>query len=238
MALVTGEPFETLTPAAELLAKFNRKTEAAEFWQARVKAAPWDSNAGLRLALSRSDRTTLLSIAANNQAPYASRVEAAKAATGGTNLGSAELELLAASTPLQLTAVEKPYFYHARLQAARQTSDAATRIDLLRGAIAVDPNPPDPKLHLFRTHFQANQFEQAVAIFREGSPDKTVTRELATAWRKLGHLERARPLFASLNDKTEVAAIDAELQRRAENTQRMPRVHDGVDQPQPVRPRI
>ena len=49
MALVAGEPFETLTPAAELLAKFGRKTEAIEFWEARVKAAPWDTDASVQL---------------------------------------------------------------------------------------------------------------------------------------------------------------------------------------------
>ena len=43
MTLVTDQPFETLRPAAELLSKFGRKTEANEFIEARVKAAPWDS---------------------------------------------------------------------------------------------------------------------------------------------------------------------------------------------------
>jgi hypothetical protein len=227
-----------LTPAAELLARFNRKSEALEFWEARVKAVPWDYNASVQLAIAKSDSATLRTLAANNQVPYPARVDATKASPGATNLGSGELDLLASSTPLQPSAAGQPYYYHARLKAAQQTNDPAIRIELLRGAIAIDPNPPDPKLELFRMRFQANQFEQAIAVFRERAPDKTVSRDMATAYRKLGDLERARQLLVMLNEKKELAEVDAELQRRAANAQRMPHVHDGLDQTQPVRPRV
>jgi len=236
MTLVTGEPFETLTLAAELLARFNRKTEALAFWEARAKAAPWDHDTAIQVAIAKSDAAALRTLAADNQARYASRVTAAKALapTSGSGLGSGELDILASATT---ASVEKPYYHHARLKAATQTSDPATRIRLFRDAIAIDPAPPEPKLELFREHYQANQFEHAIAVLRESVP-VTVRRDMAIAYRKLGGLERARQFFVLAEDKAQIAAIDAELQRRSENTKRMPHVHDGVNQTQPVRPRV
>ena len=70
MTLVAGEPFETLTLAAELLGRFNRKTEALEFWEARAKAAPWDHDTAIQLAIAKSDAGALRRLAANNQARY------------------------------------------------------------------------------------------------------------------------------------------------------------------------
>lgn len=238
MTLVAGEPFETLTPAAELLAKFNRHAEAREFWEARVKAVPWDYNAATKSAIAKSDAATLRNIAATNLSPYASRVEAAKASRGGATLGSGELDALASTAPIPVASIEKPYYYDARLRAAEQSTDTATRVRLLRDAIAIDPTKTNDRVSLFRAYYQSNQFEQAVSLFGRAAPDKTITRELATAYRKLGDLERARPLLIQLNDKAEIAAIDAEMERRNENRRRAPQVHDGVDQPLPVRPRI
>ncbi len=53
MPLVSGQAFETLIPAADLLEKYNRAGEAEEFLQQRVTAVPWDAEARLRLARSR-----------------------------------------------------------------------------------------------------------------------------------------------------------------------------------------
>jgi hypothetical protein len=68
---------------------------------------------------------------------------------------------------------------------------------------------------------------------------------MATAQRKAGNLAQAKrylTLFANLDPKqdvkAEVASIDAELKRNEENERRMPRIHDNVDQPEKVRPRV
>jgi thioredoxin-like negative regulator of GroEL len=50
MALVVEDGFETLLPAAELLGKYGKTAESAEFIRRRMKAAPWDSEAKVQLA--------------------------------------------------------------------------------------------------------------------------------------------------------------------------------------------
>ena len=249
MALVAGEPFETLTPAAELLAKFGRKTEAIEFWEARVKAVPWDTDASVQLAQLKNDSVALRRLASDQQVRYESRAKAA-GTTNATGLGSGELDLLASNTPISAAAAEKPYFYHARVKAAAQTNDSASRIRLLRGAVVIDPVPTAARVDLFRALFQANQFEQAVGIFRNQVPQeemysKSVARDLATAYRKLGQLDSARRFLLMLsnldpttNVKAEIAGIDADLKKLQENQRRMPRVHDNLDQTDRVRPRV
>ncbi len=42
MTMLSGEPFETQTSAAALLEQFGQNTEAAAFYEQRVKAVPWD----------------------------------------------------------------------------------------------------------------------------------------------------------------------------------------------------
>jgi tetratricopeptide (TPR) repeat protein len=110
-------------------------------------------------------------------------------------------------------------------------------------------------VQLFKAHFQAGQFEQAIAVLRNQIPqDETfsnveerasLARDLATAHRRTGHLDQARRylLMAARIDpkqnvKPEIASLDAELRRIEENQRRMPHVHDNVDQPQKVRPRV
>jgi tetratricopeptide (TPR) repeat protein len=251
MTLTTGEPFDTLVPAAELLAKFNRSAEAVEFYQQRVKAVPWDLAAGVNLARVNKDYATLRRIATNASASYETRAEAAEAlaSQNATGLGSAELDALASASPISLAAAERPYFYRARVKAAAQTKDAATRIRLLRGAIAVLPSPTGPRVQLFRAHIDANQVEQALAVFNDQLPDvaerSALAREVATAHRKGGNLAQAKrflSMSASLDPKqdvqAELAAVDAELKRIEENERRMPRIHANLDQQEKVRPRI
>jgi Tfp pilus assembly protein PilF len=50
MVVVAEQPFTGVADAGPLLARFNRKVEAAEFLQMAVKATPWDEAAKARLA--------------------------------------------------------------------------------------------------------------------------------------------------------------------------------------------
>jgi hypothetical protein len=233
--------------AAELLARHKQTTEAAEFYAARVKAVPWDVDATSRLAQIRSDNTALQTVAANNLARYEARAEAAKvlAQSGGaTSLGSAELDALASNAIIIVSAAERPYSFHARVKAASQTTDVPTRVRLLRGAIAIRPDAHDIRQELFRTHVQANQPQQSVAIYQNDAP-QPVVRDLAAAHQKLGNLDQARRywiLTRSYDPKqdirAELASIEAELKRIEENQRRMPNVQETIDQPERVRPRI
>jgi len=154
MTLVAGEPFEDLMPAAALLEKTGHAAEAREFLTARAKAVPWDMEARARLGD--------LAAARSPEAPYEVRVVAARLA-GGTNLGSAELDLLAARAPIPPQAAEQPLFYHARLRAAGETRDSGLRMALLRGAIGIQPEPKQPRLDLFRAALASRSWHVAMA---------------------------------------------------------------------------
>ena len=85
MALVADDPFDTLLPAAELLAKYAKTAEAADFLRRRIQAVPWDSDAKARLARTlpagAAERAQLLAAAINDsQAAYRVRADAARAA--------------------------------------------------------------------------------------------------------------------------------------------------------------
>lgn len=153
MTLVAGEPFENLVPAADLLIKYGHTTEARQFLSERVKAVPWDFAARVKLGDA--------AVAAAPEAPYALRAQAALLKPAGKT-GSAELDLLA-SGAITPAAAEQPFFYHARIEAARTTSDAAVRIRLLRGALAIDPNANDARLALFRAALAGGEYQTALS---------------------------------------------------------------------------
>ena len=56
MTLVVEDGFETLPPAAELLGKYGKTAEAADFLRKRIRAVPWDARAGVHQAGRRSER--------------------------------------------------------------------------------------------------------------------------------------------------------------------------------------
>lgn len=153
MTLVAGEPFEDLVPAADLLNKYGRTTEARQFLSERVKAVPWDFAARVKLGDA--------AVAAAPEAPYALRAQAALLKPSG-KAGSAELDLLA-SGAVAPAAAEQPFFYHARIEAARTTSDAAARIRLLRNALAIDPNANEARLALFRAALAGGEYQTALS---------------------------------------------------------------------------
>jgi len=175
MTLVTGEPFDNLTEAAELLSKTGHAAEAIDFVSDRVLAVPWDSKAKallgrLRVATGkdRDQGVQLLRAAAESaDAPYDIRASAArflgesKAAALSTT--SVELNLLSSASPIPPTSAEKPYFYRARMATAVQTSDTAVKIRLLQGAAAIDPNSDETKLAVFDAAYRAKRYQAAIS---------------------------------------------------------------------------
>lgn len=162
MTLVTGEPFENLMPAADLLLRFHHPEEAATFLSQRVQAAPWDFTARRKLAEVRNDRMALKAIAADGQAPYADRVAAAPKAAPGS-YGSSELDLIARPGPISAAEAGQPYFFAARLEAAARAREPKTKIPLLAGALAARPNDDAPRLPLFRAAVSAGDCPMAIA---------------------------------------------------------------------------
>lgn len=179
MTLVAGEPFETQMAAADLLQKYSRHAEAAEFVAERVQAVPWDADARIRLARAQiaagKDRAAavaaLHAVAASKDAAYASRSDAAlllgqnKAAA--PLAGSAELDLLVKNAAPAPTAAEQPFFYRARVEATRGTADPAARVQLLLGAIALNPDaPPEARVWLEHAAVETSHYPLAVAAIR------------------------------------------------------------------------
>jgi Tfp pilus assembly protein PilF len=245
MQLVADEPFEDLIPAANLLERYGHKTEATEYIEARVRAVPWDGEARVRLGRD------LNAIAADGNTPYSVRVEAAK--RGGTG-GPGELALLARG---HITAAEAnhPFYYDARLEAARDTADPAARVPLLLDAVAVHPERQTPLLPLFQAANRSGPFELALEAARRFQWATTsipleTARELSAAFERGGDYWQATGVLRAASDapdtsaqireqlKQEIAAIEHRQQTHEQNEARRPHVSASVVQNHPVRPRI
>lgn len=153
LALVVGQPFENLDPAATLLSRNGLHAEAVEFLAQLVKAKPWDDGARLRLAQEEmvtgpdtgEARALATAVATDSKAKYTDRL-AATAVLGGTGptLGSGELDFIAYGTGTP----DKPYFYKARLNAA-ETASGEPAERLLENAIADAPHQDAARAPLF-----------------------------------------------------------------------------------------
>jgi cellulose synthase operon protein C len=174
MTLVTGEPFENLTNAADLLERTGHPAEASDLLAQRVQAAPWDLAAKSRLghvraAMKEHDQgiQLLRAAAESGDATYDVRATAARflsdAKAPALTTASVELNLLSGPSPISPAAAEKPYFYRARVTAAAQSADLAVKIRLLQGAAAIEPNAVDTKLALFDAAYRAKRYQTAIA---------------------------------------------------------------------------
>ncbi len=170
MTLITGEPFENLSDAAELLSRTGHGPEASEFLTDRVRSTPWDHAAKAELGRLQAGVSILRAVAETGDAPYDVRANAARAigelkATALTTL-SAELNLLSSAAPIPAASAEKPYFYRARLTAATQSADLAVKIRLLQGAASIVPGADETKLQLFDAAYRAKRYQTAVAALQ------------------------------------------------------------------------
>jgi len=174
MTLVTGDPFENLSDAADLLNRTGHPAEAIDFIADRVQAAPWDAAAKSQLgnlrAVANKDRDQgiplMRAAAESGDALYDVRATAARflsdAKAPVLTTASVELNLLSDPSPIPPASAEKPYFYRARVTAAAQSADLPTKIRLLQGAAAIDPNSPDTKLALFDAAYRAKRYQTAI----------------------------------------------------------------------------
>jgi tetratricopeptide (TPR) repeat protein len=167
MTLITGEPFESLSDAAELLSRTGHAAEAIEFLADRVRSSPWDYSAKAELGRLQAGSPMSRAVAEAADAPYEVRANAARAigeskATAITT-SSAELNLLSSAAPIPTASAEKPYFYRARVEAAAQSSDLAAKIRMLQGAASILPNADETKLQLFGAAYRAKRYQTAVA---------------------------------------------------------------------------
>ncbi len=175
LVLVVGQPFENLDAAAALLEKSHHPAEAAVFLAQLVRATPWGPEYRLRLARAQisadneaaGPRKELAEIASAEDVPYALRVEAATAFAGKSpnrNLGSEELNLLAAGRPLPVKQANQPYFTRARVLAASEIRDDRERIALLRATLEDDPSADAARIQLLHAATAVHEYQLAYSV--------------------------------------------------------------------------
>jgi predicted Zn-dependent protease len=172
LTLVVGQPFENLDPAAALLTRTGHHAEAVEFLTQLAKATPWDTSVRLRLAQERvaagidssGANASARALAADSQAMYGVRVDAATLLAGGSasGLGSAELDLLASGNR-DTSAADKPYFFAARLISAEKASTPEMREKILRSALNDAPKQDVARTPLFYALVQLGHDQLALS---------------------------------------------------------------------------
>ncbi len=181
MVVAVGNPFENLDPAAALLEKTGHNAEAVEFLAQLVQSAPWDPVYRLRLAKATfaagqnagSAQHVLASIASSGEVAYSVRTQAALTLAGlhyqpehgPIRVGSTELNLLASGAGgLSASAVNQPFFYEARLQAAQSSSEPRLKFQMLGNALADTPTRDDARIPLFlaAASVRSDQFARGV----------------------------------------------------------------------------
>ena len=181
LVVAVGNPFGNLDPAAALLEKTGHNAEAVEFLDQLVKSAPWDASYRLRLAkatLAAGKNATssqapaqaqkaLDAVASAQTASYDLRLKAAVALAGysHSDLGSGELSLLAGNpAAITPTAVDKFYFYDARIKAAQNVADPQVKIQLLSHCIIDFPRREEARVPLFQAAAALRSNEYALGV--------------------------------------------------------------------------
>jgi len=175
MALVVEDGFETLLPAAELLEKYEKTAESADFIRRRLKAVPWDSEAKVQLARTLSTGSTereqlLTAIVTDIQAAYRLRAEAARLSAPHSLPGVSGTELaLLSSSSIAPNDAEKPYQVEARMLAAGEAVDPEVRLRLWRRALALAPTDGRVRLGTLRAAIALRRDSLALALEQAGA---------------------------------------------------------------------
>jgi Flp pilus assembly protein TadD len=268
MALVAEDGFDTLMPAADLLAEYGKTAEAAEFMRRRVKAVPWDAEARLQLArgmpAASAERERLISsVAGDTMAAYGWRAEAARMSASG------------AADP---DAAAKPYQVEARIDAAQAAAAPEVKLRLWMEALAIAPDDERVRtgavfaaLALRRDHLALaldqvgaqlrNRYRNGYVSYRlpddmlptprprhTDAEKASLAEALAAAAERIDDLNAARTHLRTAIDllpadrkdelQRKLDALAAEQHRRATNSARQPAVKNAIEQTQVVRPRI
>ncbi|HWB83525.1 MAG TPA: hypothetical protein VG675_05265 [Bryobacteraceae bacterium] len=175
MTLVSTGGFDTLLPAAELLAKYGKAADSEDFIRRRLKAAPWDSEAKVQLARTigtgSTERTGLLEAAATDpQAAYYLRAEAARLSSPQPITGTSGTELaLLSSSAVTADAATKPYQVEARIDAAEKSTDPQIRLRLWREALAIAPADESVRLGALRAAIALRRDSLALALEQDAA---------------------------------------------------------------------
>jgi tetratricopeptide (TPR) repeat protein len=174
LTLISGNPYGDADSAASLLESKKKFAEAMQFLQPLAQASPWDASLKVRLAvatlavngLTQQALATLTSVAADPKAKYAERLAAAKALKGQgavySELGSAELNLMARAGCPAAEEAGKPFFVEARRAAAACASDKNVKERLLHATIADAPDNAELRLEYVWAAFAAGQDARAL----------------------------------------------------------------------------
>jgi hypothetical protein len=159
-------------------------------------------------------------------------------------------------------AADRPMFVAARVAAAERATEPSARINLLRAAVAVDPDGTGLRVPLFRAELAggkpADAIEAIEPILTRNRPlanigltaaaRASLAREIGEAYQQIDRLpEAVRFLTIALEGQSAAArapirqritTLNEEIGRRARNAARQPRISAALDQPQLVRPRI
>jgi hypothetical protein len=137
-----------------------------------------------------------------------------------TTAGPAELDLLT-QDHIQPAQAELPYAADVRLVAAAQTTDAAAQVKLFMEAIAIRPEPVEPRRDLARAALRAKRDRLAVVAFESASEapsylrryndanqianaavisdaERELSEEIASAYRRLNEPQSALSLYARI----------------------------------------
>ncbi len=152
-------PNSNVSSAAALLESTHHPTEAIPFLQTLAASVPWSAPYKLRLAEAQlatgaASAPAIAAIASDPIAPYATRAEAAEhlKSVAASNLGSAELNLLAKPAVTSAEAAHAGFTVAQLYVAAQSATAAADRITLLHQALGASPTgiPADlTRLDLF-----------------------------------------------------------------------------------------
>jgi tetratricopeptide (TPR) repeat protein len=172
MTLVVGNPFETQDAAAALLVRTGHPAEAAPFLEELVRALPWNPDFRVRLAQARlaarqntdAAAKDLIALGSSSDAPYETRLAAARAlggGNGGTGLGSKELDLIAGGRTITASDANQPFFLAARLKAA-EVLPADGRIKLLRALLEDNPRGDAARVPLLKAAIETGDYHLAI----------------------------------------------------------------------------
>jgi hypothetical protein len=201
MALVVEDGFDTLLPASTLLAKYGKTAESVDFVRRRIKAAPWDSEAGLQLARTlpadSSERAPLLAaVISDSQAVYTLRAEAARLSSRSPVAAVSGTEFALLSSPsIAPDAAAKPFQVEARIDAARTAADPAVRLRLWREALAIAPIDERVRLGTLRAAIASRRDSLALALNQaQAVPQIMLERQAAYYNRRAGYSPYTQPI--------------------------------------------